>query len=1360
MPSEYDQGFSERKATYKKYAQAIPGAFAIQKADQAPCRMACPAGLNVQAYVQMVGQGKYKEALKIIMEDLPLPGVLGRICPHGCEDACRRCDVDSPVGIRNLKRLAADQFDPRDIEIACLPARDEKVAIIGSGPAGLSAAYHLARKGILSTIYEALPETGGMLRVGIPEHRLPMDILDQEIEVITKLGVEIKTDTPLGPDLTVDDLFDQGYKAIYLGIGAHKGIELGVPGEKAGGVRQGVDFLREVNLTGKADVGENVAIIGGGNVAIDVARCAVRLGSKNVNIIYRRTRAEMPAWEEEIHAAETEGVNIEYLAAPQEILTQDGKVIGLRCIRMELSDVDSSGRRRPVPVPGSEYDIDINQLIPAIGQRPDLSAIEDIAGLEISRWGTTEVDAISYATGREGVFAGGDVQTGPWVAIGAIAAGKEAAESIVRYIEGKDMIQGREPVSKENPLYRPIPSGIPKEARAKMPELSLEQRKGNFKEVELGYEEGTGQDEAHRCLNCGYCCECYQCVDACAPQAVTLETHAENPETLELEVGSVILAPGFKPFDPSKFENYNYVKHPNVVTSIEFERILSATGPTEGHLVRMSDHKEPKKIAWFQCIGSRDLNRCDNAYCSSVCCMYAVKEAVIAKEHSGNDLDCAIFFMDMRTHGKDFDKYYETAKEKHGVRFVRSRVHTVDPVPGTDDLEVRYVTDEGEIKTEIFDQIVLSVGMEISSEIVDLAKRLGIELSEGNFVKTETFEPVATSRKGIFVCGAFQGPKDIPQSVVDSSASAAAAGEILAPARTTLTKSKEAIPEIDVINERPRIGVFVCRCGINIAGVIDVPSVAEYAATLPYVEFATDNLYSCSQDTQETITQIIKEKNLNRVVVAACTPKTHEPLFQETLVNAGLNKYLFEMCNIRNQDSWVHKSNPELATEKAKDLLKMAVSKVALMDPLKEVELEINQTAMVVGGGISGMAAAKNLARQGYDTHIIEKSDRLGGQAWNLYRTVRGEDVHEKLVELITDIEKDDNVHVHLNTTFANVEGFVGNFKSSLNTKKDKWIIEHGVAILATGASALKPTEYNYGKDPRILTSLELDKKLMEKGPDLKTLNSAVFMQCVGSREPDRPYCSRVCCTHSVENALELKQLNPDMNVFILYRDVRTYGQRELLYKKARQAGVIFIRYALDNKPDVTFKNGQLVVRVNDPILGRTLAINSDLLVLASAIIPNRDEKLATFFKVPLNEDGFFVERHAKLGPSEFATDGVFLCGMAHYPKPIDESIAQGQAAASRAVTLLSRKNIFMNGTVAMTDPVSCSSCGVCVSVCPYKAPYFKEEMPFAGKAQINPVLCKGCGLCVASCRSGAIHLKGFDNDQIFAQIFALDKTG
>jgi heterodisulfide reductase subunit A-like polyferredoxin len=1358
LPNEYDQGLSARKATYKKYAQAVPGAFAIQKADKAPCRLACPAGLNVQAYVQMVGAGKYKEALKIIMEDLPLPGVLGRICPHGCEDACRRCEVDEPVAIRDLKRLAADQFDPREIEIECRPPRQEKVAIIGSGPAGLSAAYHLVRKGIKSTIFEALPKAGGMLRVGIPEHRLPREVLDKEIELITNLGVEIKTGTSLGADLTIENLFDSGFKAVYIAIGAHKGIDLGIPGEKSKGVRQGVEFLQEVNLTGKAEVGKHMAIIGGGNVAIDVARCAVRLGAETVNIIYRRSRDEMPAWEEEIQAAEDEGVKITYLSAPQKVLVEDGRVVGLRCIRMQLSDVDSSGRKRPVPLPGSEYDIEIDQLVPAIGQKPDLSALEDVTGIEFTRWGTTEVDAITYATGREGVFAGGDVQSGPWVAIGAIAAGKEAAESILRYIEGRDMAENREPISKDNPLYRPIPFGTAKAARAKMPALSAAERRSNFKEVELGYAAAAGQSEAHRCLNCGYCCECYQCVEACGPKAVTLETHAEQPEQLELEVGSVILAPGFQPFDPSKFDAYNYTRHPNVITSMEMERFLSASGPTGGHLVRPSDHKEPKKIAWFQCVGSRDLNRCDNSYCSSVCCMYAIKEAVIAKEHSGGDLDCAIFFMDMRTPGKDFERFYDNAREKQGVRFIRSRVHTIDPVPDGGDLELRYVTENGEMVTETFDMVVLSIGMEVAPEAVALSQKLGIELTEGHFCKTETFEPVATSKPGIFVCGAFQGPKDIPQSVVDASAAAGAAGEILASARFSATKSKEEIPETNITGERPRVGVFVCRCGINIAGVVDVPAVRDYAAELPYVEFVSDNLYTCSQDTQETMASIIKREKLNRVVVAACTPKTHEPLFQETLINAGLNKYLFEMANIRNQDSWVHKNNPELATRKAKDLVRMGVAKVALMEPLKEAELDITPVAMVLGGGVAGMATARSLARQGYETHLVEKSDRLGGQALNLFHTAKGEVVQEKLSALIGEVGQQENLQVHLNTTLKNVEGFVGNFKSSLATNGREETLSYGVAVLATGASALKPEEYGYGTDPRILTSLELDRRFIENDPDLSRLESAVFIQCVGSREPQRPYCSRVCCTHSVENALEFKKRNPDMRVFVLYRDLRTYGEREYLYKKAREAGVIFIRFTLDHKPKVAVAGEKIQVEVIDHVLGQPVDIAADLVILASAVIPAGDEALAQFFKVPMNEDGFFVEKHAKLGPSEFATDGVFLCGMAHYPKPIDESVAQGRAAASRALTLLAQKTIHTSGTVALTDPFMCSRCGVCVAICPYSAPFFTETGPNAGKAEVNPVLCKGCGLCVASCRSGAIHLKGFDNSQIFAQLFSLSE--
>jgi heterodisulfide reductase subunit A-like polyferredoxin len=1305
----------------------------------------------------MVGQGKYKEALKIIMEDLPLPGVLGRICPHGCEDACRRCEVDQPVAIRDLKRLAADQFDPREIEIPKAEPRDERVAIIGSGPAGLSAAYQLARKGILSTIFEALPKAGGMLRVGIPDHRLPPEILDREIELITNLGVELKINTPLGDDLTVDNLFDQGFKAVYLALGAHKGITLNIPGEDAKGVRQGVDFLREVNLSGVAPVGKHVAIIGGGNVAIDVARSAVRLGAKSVQIIYRRTRAEMPAWEEEIQAAETEDVSLTYLSAPQEILTTDGKVTGLRCIRMKLGKPDSSGRRRPVPVPGSEYDLDIDQLIPAIGQRPDLSTIEMVEDLEFTRWSTAEVDPITYATGRKGVFAGGDLQTGPWVAIGAIAAGKEAAESITRYLDGVDMAAGREPIDRNDPVYRPVPADEPVAARAKMRELPADARRNNFNEVEQGLTEAAGQAEAHRCLNCSYCCECYQCVDACGAGAITLETHQEQREIIDIEVGSVILAPGFTPYDPSKLDFYGFGNHPNVVTSMQFERLLSASGPTEGHVARPSDHKEPKKIAWFQCVGSRDQNRCNNEYCSSVCCMYAIKEAVIAKEHAGDALDCAVFFMDMRTYGKDFERYYEGAKEQ-GVRFLRSKVHSINAIQGSDDLSIQYVTESGEIQTEIFDMVVLSVGLETSSEVVDMATSLGVALTPGNFCKTETFAPVNSSRAGVYVCGAFQGPKDIPQAVVDASASAAAAGELLSSARNTQTRTAEKVTEINVAGDRPRLGVFVCNCGINIAGVVDVPAVRDYAATLPFVEYVTDNMYTCSQDTQDIMTDIIREKRLNRVVVAACTPKTHEPLFQETLINAGLNKYLFEMVNIRNQDSWVHKNNPDIATQKAKDLVRMAINKVALKQPLVETELTVGQSTLVIGGGIAGMAAALNLARQGYETHLVERTDQLGGQANSLYQTWKGEDIQTHLAELIAQVNAEDRLQVHLNTRLTSVEGFVGNFKTILKNSAGETAIEHGVAVVATGARELEPTEYLYGEDPRVMTSLELDRKLMSNDTLLNELSTAVFIQCVGSREPQRPYCSRVCCTHSIESAIAIKTRNPEANVYILYRDIRTYGEREMLYKKARAAGVIFIRYNPESKPQVVRNGKQLTVNVTDHVLGLPLQITTDLVTLAAAILPYADEQLSQFFKIPLNDDGFFVEKHAKLGPCEFATDGVFLCGLAHYPKSIDESISQGKAAASRAVTLLAQKNLFTSGEVASVDPQMCSSCGVCVSICPYSAPSFIEAdaRMFAGRATINAALCKGCGLCVASCRSGAIHLRGFDNDQIFAMLNAI----
>jgi heterodisulfide reductase subunit A-like polyferredoxin len=1352
LPSEYDQGLATRRATYKKYAQAIPGAFAIQKAEKAPCRLACPAGLNVQGYVQMVKEGKYKEALEIIMEDLPLPGVLGRICPHGCEEACRRCEKDEPLAIRDLKRLAADQFDPREIKIACLPPRSEKVAIVGSGPAGLSAAYHLARRGVRSTIFEALPQAGGMLRVGIPEHRLPRKILDREIELITNLGVEIRTDAPLGPDMSVDDLFSKGYKAVYLAIGAHRGIELGIPGERAKGVRQGVDFLRELNLSGGAEVGKKVAIIGGGNVAIDVARSAVRLGAEEVHIIYRRTRAEMPAWEEERMAAEAEGVNVTYLSAPQEILTEEGRVTGLRCIRMELGEPDSSGRRRPIPIPGTEYDMEADQIIPAIGQLPDLSSLEDIAGLSFSRWGTAEADTITYATGREGVFAGGDLQTGPWIAIGAVAAGREAAESIVRYLDGRDMAEGRKPTTNENPLYRPIPVDEPRKKRGHMSVLPVRERRGNFNEVELGYEEAAGREEAGRCLNCGFCCECYQCVTACGPHAVTLETHRQQTQRVELEVGSVILAPGFEPFDPSRYETYNYTRHPNIVTSLEFERILSASGPTMGHLVRPSDHKEPTKIAWLQCVGSRDINRCDHGYCSSVCCMYAIKEAVIAKEHSKQNLDCAIFFMDMRTHGKDFERYYNSARDKQGVRFIRSRIHTIDPLDDSGDLMLRYAQENGELVEERFEMVVLSVGMETSKVTMELAERLGLSLTEGQFCATLPFTPVSTSKDGVYVCGVFQGPKDIPQSVTEASAAAAAAAMDLSRARWTRTKTKEIPEELDVSGVEPRIGVFVCNCGTNIGGIVSVPAVANYAATLPHVVHVEQNLFTCAQDSQDRMKALIQEHALNRVVVAACSPRTHEPLFQETLQACGLNRFLFEMANIRNQDSWVHSSDPASATDKAKDLVRMAVARVALLKPLTAKRIAINKRALVIGGGIAGMTAALSLADQGFDAVLVEKEAHLGGLARDLTHTIEGAHVSEHLLELVDRVTHHEKIQVLAESLIVGFSGFKGNFTTEVMVGPGMYErkIDHGAVVVATGATEYKPKEFLYGQDSRVLTQIELGNRLEERGAE--DLREVVMIQCVGSRNDDFPNCSRICCQSAVKNALHIKKLNPEAEVYVLYRDVRTYGELEYFYREARRQGVHFLRFNRDEPPGVSLREGGLSVTFKDQVLQRDLRIPADLLVLSAGMRPSDTEELSGIIKLPRNPDGYFMEAHVKLRPVDMANEGIYVCGTAHGPKLISEAVAQAMAASSRAATFLSQSEITLSVVTAKVDQERCASCLICVRVCPYGVPRINKE----GVSEIDEALCRGCGICAAECPAKAIELNWYEDDQVMSKVNAL----
>jgi heterodisulfide reductase subunit A len=851
---------------------------------------------------------------------------------------------------------------------------------------------------------------------------------------------------------------------------------------------------------------------------------------------------------------------------------------------------------------------------------------------------------------------------------------------------------------------------------------------------------------------------CGFCEKVCDAGAINFD----DTEKIHLiNVGAVVLAPGFEAYDPTEAGVWGYGVYKNVITSLQLERYLSASGPTEGHLIRPSDGKEVNKVAFLQCIGSRDENLCGNGYCSSVCCMYAIKEAVIAKDHVPG-LQTTIFYMDMRTHGKDFDQYLERAKEDSGVRFVRCRVNGVETDGASSDLRLRYVNEHGRQIEEFFDMVVLSVGLQTPKHVLELAHTADIKLTADNFAATSDFAPVQTSREGIFTCGAIAGPKDIPQSVVEGSAAAAAVADLLAPARYELTSEASFPMEKDISQEEPRIGVFVCHCGSNIAGVVDVKAVEEYAATLPDVVYVERNLFSCSQDTQEMIAKRIQEKNLNRIVIAACTPRTHEPLFRETLKAAGLNEYLVEMANIRNHNSWVHSKNPQEATAKAKDLVRMAAAKVTFGASLKPIAVPITQKGLVIGGGVAGMTAALNLAKQGFGVHLVEKSDTLVGNALNLKHTWSGEHVPTQVAKLIDKVIWNERITIHKEHTVTAVEGFVGNFRSTITGKNGSTkVIEHGAGIVAIGGEAYLPQEYNYESITRVVTSVQFDKLFELKEKHVKQAKRFVFIQCVGSREGEHMYCSKVCCTHSVQSAITLKKESPDRNVYILYRDMRTYAQREVLYKQARKLGVIFIIYELHGKPKVTENGPDIDVEVWDHVLHRPLRIKADMVILATAIRPKEDAAdLGKLYKVPVDGHGFFQEAHAKLKPVDFSTDGMFVAGLAHYPKPVEESVAQALAASARAATLLSKTQVSLDAIKATVDENYCDGCALCVDVCPYNAITLVERAAEANRAAgklivVNKAQCKGCGLCQGTCPKRGVLVSGFTMKQISAQIQA-----
>ena len=864
------------------------------------------------------------------------------------------------------------------------------------------------------------------------------------------------------------------------------------------------------------------------------------------------------------------------------------------------------------------------------------------------------------------------------------------------------------------------------------------------------------------CIDRGpYCDDCRKCQEICPTKAINLD---EQPRLLSVEVGAIVLALGFQVYDATQLEELGYGRYPNVVQAMTYERLASRSGPTEGVVVRPSDKRTPKSIAWLQCIGSRDQQ---NAFCSSICCMYATKEAILAKQRL-KDVNCSVFIMDERAFNKEYSAYFDKARNKHGIHYNRSRISAIREDPATHDLILHYADPNGKLHEERFDMVVLATGLQPPESASQLSEILNIELNQYGFCQTDKFTPLQTSRPGVFVCGAFSSPKEIVETIIDASGAAAEVMRLLNDRLHTYpyTRAWSFLsddgfpPERDVTGEKPKVGVFACTCGQTISDYLDLPALVSQAGQWPNVAVAEVIEYACLPEMLEYMRDRIQSEGLNRVVVAACSNRTHDSLFQRLVCQAGLNPYLLEVVNLREQCTRVHKEQKEQANRKAQEMVRVAVGRVIAAQPVHKDKMPCVPTALVIGGGVSGMTAALAIADSGYDVHLVEREERLGGNLLDLYYVAEGYNPQRLLRDLVNRVRSHQRIATHIRTDVVQHAGHVGDFKSELQTQRpdgtmERLFVEHGATIVATGAR--ETHAHPYLGAPQVITQRELEEKIIHHPEEIAALKDVVMIQCV--RPIDSPdYCSRVCCTNTMKNAIRLKLFNPNCRVTVLYKNIVTYGFREEYYTEARRLGVVFTRYTDEQPPEVTFDHDydRTVVRVRDLVMDRWLTLPADLVPLSMAIAPSEGSgELARKLRVPLSSEGFYEEAQMKLRPMDFMREGIFLAGMAHYPKFIEESISHALAAAARALTLLSQESLWLGGVVAQVDQDKCVGCLTCTRTCPFQIPQVVQldgrvgVGGLGGAAWIDPAQCQGCGTCTGECPASAIQLLHYTDEQM-----------